>query len=137
MVAADLPEKNKQLDENNLIPISSSLSLLKSCAIYGANASGKSNLIEALSFIRRFVLRSAIGYQVTDQIDVERFRLNSETKEDPSYFEINVLLNGKEFRYGFEVDAQKVHAEWLYHVPKVRESKLFINQSQVTVTCLE
>ena len=127
-VTADLPEKSKKLNKNNVISISNSLSLLKSCAIYGANASGKSNLIEALSFMRRFVLRSAIGYQVTDQIDVEKFRLNNETKEDPSYFEINVLLKGKEFRYGFEVDAHKVHAEWLYHVPRVRESKLFIRE---------
>lgn len=137
MVAADLPEKSQELDENNLIPPpllsppilgGSDYSLLKSCAIYGANASGKSNLIEALSFMRRFVLKSATSYQVTDPIDIESFRLSTESKDQPSYFDIHFLLKGKEFRYGFEVDTQKVHAEWLYHVPKVRESKLFIRE---------
>lgn len=125
MLAANITAKDKELDENNLFSIGNSQSLLKSTAIYGANASGKSNLIQALFFMRRFVLESATKHPATEPIDVESFRLSTETEKEPSYFEIVFFTEGKRYRYGFEADAQKVYAEWLYHVPNVRESKLF------------
>ncbi|MGB0383966.1 MAG: AAA family ATPase [Ardenticatenaceae bacterium] len=125
MLAANITAKDKELDENNLFPIGNSQRLLKSTAIYGANASGKSNLIQAFFFMRRFVLESATKHPATEPIDVESFRLNTETEKEPSYFEIVFFTEGKRYRYGFEADAHKVYAEWLYHVPNVRESKLF------------
>ena len=128
MVGAKLKSKNKELNETNLFPINNSISLLKSAAIYGANASGKSNLIQAIKFMRRSVLESSKDSQATEPIGVENFRLSTETEGQPSYFEVIFCLDEKRYRYGFEVDAQRVHSEWLYHVPKTREANLFLRE---------
>ena len=128
MVAAKLRARDKTLDENNVFPLTDKISLLKSCAIYGANASGKSNLIHAFRFMRHFVLNSATGLRVDQPIDVDRFRLSTETKNEPSLFEMVFYMKGKQYRYGFTVDAKKVHSEWLYHVPKVQEANLFFRE---------
>jgi len=125
MVAAKLRAKDKTLDENNVFPLTDKISLLKSCAIYGANASGKSNLVEAFRFMRRFVLSSATGMQVDEPINIERFRLSTETENEPSFFETVFYVEDKRYRYGFTLDKQKIHLEWLYHVPKVKEANLF------------
>lgn len=125
MVAAAIKSRPEELDINNVIEIDSNLKLLTSAAIYGANASGKSNLIAALHFMREFVLTSSRETQITQAIDVERFRLSSETDGEPSLFEVVFLLEGTRYRYGFEVTAERVNAEWLYTVPTTREARLF------------
>lgn len=125
MVAANLKSKNKRIDEDNLFAVDESHSLLKSAVIYGANASGKSNLIKALSFMRFFVLKSASESQASEPIRVESFRLSTETEALPSEFEIIFWCDKKRFRYGFVVEPQKVQKEWLYHVPNQREAQLF------------
>ena len=74
MVAAEDAYGNDELDKNNVFKVNQQFSLLKSAAIYGANASGKSNLILAFNFMRRFVMNSA-KLQITDKIDVEHLDL--------------------------------------------------------------
>ncbi len=128
MVASKVTAKDKKLDDNNVFNIDNELSLLKSAAIYGANASGKSNLAVALCFMQWFVLNSSKETQVAEVIDVEAFRLSTETVGEPSFFEIVFLLDGKRYRYGFEVDTQQVVSEWLFYVPKTRETKLFVRE---------
>ncbi|NET29123.1 ATP/GTP-binding protein [Okeania sp. SIO1I7] len=125
MVTTDLTANNKSVDENNVFQVDDELSLLKSCAVYGANASGKSNLVKALDFMRRFVLNSSKETQIEDAINVEEFRLSTETEVEPSFFEIVFILDHKLYRYGFEVDTKQVVSEWLFYVPKVRETRLF------------
>jgi AAA15 family ATPase/GTPase len=125
MVAANLVAKDERLDENNVFSIDADLSLLKSAAIYGANASGKSNLTRAMSFMKWFMINSSKETQSTEKINVEPFRLSIETESQPSYFEIVFLLDGLKYRYGFEVTQDRVVSEWLFYVPKVRETKIF------------
>jgi AAA15 family ATPase/GTPase len=125
MVAANLVSKDKALDEENTIQVDDDLRLLTSAAIYGANASGKSNLAAALRFMQGFVLNSSRETQAEDRIGVERFRLSTETEGQPSHFEIIFLLDGKKYRYGFEVTTERVVAEWLFFVPTSREANLF------------
>jgi AAA15 family ATPase/GTPase len=125
MVAAKLIAKDKKLDENNVFPVDDNLRLLKSAAIYGANASGKSNLIKALNFMKWFMVNSSKETQSTDEIHIEPFRLSTETEGKPSYFELVFLMNGRKYRYGFEVTRERVTSEWLFYVPKIRETKLF------------
>ncbi|WP_335019644.1 AAA family ATPase [Nostoc sp.] len=125
MVAADLVAKDKKLDDNNVFEIDNDLKLLKSAAIYGANASGKSNLATALKFMRWFIINSSKETQSTEKIGVERFKLSTETEAQPSFFEIVFLMNGKKYRYGFETTRDKVVSEWLFYVPKSKETKLF------------
>ncbi|MEH1921874.1 AAA family ATPase [Nostoc sp.] len=125
MVAANLVAKDKKLDENNVFEIDDDLKLLKSAAIYGANASGKSNLATALGFMRWFMINSSKETQSTEKIGIERFKLSTETEDKPSFFEIVFLINGKRYRYGFEATIEKVVSEWLFDVPKIKETRLF------------
>ncbi|MCC3407348.1 MAG: ATP-binding protein [Microcoleus sp. PH2017_10_PVI_O_A] len=125
MVASSITEEDKELDENNVFVIDRKLKLLKSAAIYGANASGKSNLVAAISFMKWFVLNSSKETQVSEAIDIEAFRLSTETEKEPSFFEIVFLLEGKNFRYGFEVNAEQVVSEWLFQTDDRAEKMLF------------
>jgi AAA15 family ATPase/GTPase len=125
MVAAKIHSKNKIIDEENVIPIDKDLTLLTSVAIYGPNASGKSNLIAAAKFTRHYVLHCVNNPQLIKQIRPKHFRLSTETADKPSFFEFVFLIDGHQYRYGFEIDFQKVVSEWLYYVPKAREIKLF------------
>lgn len=125
LVAAKLRSKPKELDENNVFSIPGQPDLLTSAAIYGANASGKSNLIAALGFMRKFVLDSPKGTSATGFIDIKNFLLSTVTENKPSHFEIVFVSNGKRYRYGFEVTKERVTAEWLFYFPRSREAKLF------------
>jgi AAA15 family ATPase/GTPase len=128
MVAAKLKAKDAQLDASNSIDVDKDLKVLKSAAIYGANASGKSNLAHALAFMQRFVLHSSKETQAAEAIKVDTFRLNTETEGQPAFFEIVFVLAGTKYRYGFKVDTKQVVAEWLFYVPSTREAKLFIRE---------
>jgi len=87
-------------------------SLLKSVAIYGANASGKSNLLKAFQFMREFVSESAGGQQ-GDRIAVTPFKLDPESQGQPSEFEVMFIHEGERYVYGFKADRERVHEEWL------------------------
>jgi uncharacterized protein len=125
MVAANLRAKDKALDARNSFVVDDKLTLLKSAAIYGANASGKSNLAKALSFMKWFMVNSSRDTQSTDAIGVEPFRLSTETEGQPSHFELVFLMDGQKYRYGFEADRDRIVSEWLFYVPKAREVNLF------------
>lgn len=124
--ATKLRANEKILDEQNVFRINN-LSLLRSAAIYGANASGKSNLIRAMSFMRRFALQSAKDFQAGEPTGVERFKLNLVARQEPATFQIIFHLDGKQYRYGFEVDDKSVRTEWLYRTVR-RESRLFMRE---------
>ena len=108
--------------------------LLKSAVVYGANAGGKSKFIEALIFMRQFILSSSKDSQKGEPIGVEPFRLNAETIKLGSEFEIIFTLNSERYRYGFEVNSEKIIAEWLFHKPKTKEIELFYRDYQDITT---
>ncbi len=109
--------------EDNCIS-SHGLSLLKSTAIYGANASGKSNLVSAVQFMRSFVWNSA-DTQVGDSIPVKPFLLDELSSSSPSLFEITFLVEGVRYQYGFEVNKERVLTEWLFASPLGRAQRWF------------
>lgn len=140
MVASEEAAKDENLNKNNVFKVDEGLSLLKSAAIYGANASGKSNLIKAVDFMQSFVINSSKGTQITDKIDVEEFKLSATTVGLPSFFEIVFFLEKKIYRYGFQVDKNRVISEWLFYTPKALERNLFerkFNKFKVTKTFKE
>lgn len=96
----------------NLIPCDG-FSVAKVAAIYGPNASGKSNLIKALSAVERFVLASATKMNLGDRIDVSPFRLDAEMRNKPSRFELTIVVEGITYVYGFSATPDRVHDEWL------------------------
>lgn len=86
---------------------------LKSAVIYGPNASGKSNILKAFPLFRGMVLESQIRSNIPESLPAQPFKLSSETGNKPSFFEMELLLDGEIFTYGFEIDKKKVCAEWL------------------------
>lgn len=130
LVATHLESKDKAVDENNTFEAPGGLRLLKSVVLYGANASGKSNLLKALEFMKTFVNDSATESQAGNLINVEPFLLDRETEKEPSFFEIVCISYGVRYRYGFEVTNKEVVSEWLYHTLNKRESYLFTRDKQ-------
>ncbi|MBD2755486.1 AAA family ATPase [Spirosoma validum] len=102
--------------------------LLRSAVIYGANASGKSNILRAIETLNRIVVTSAASSSTTE-IEVEPFLLSTETEGKPSAFEILFLLDGIRYRYGFEIDRKAVKAEWLFMARKEKEKPLFLREA--------
>ena len=118
-------DKDTREDENIYTEDKFGFRLLKSAVVYGANASGKSKLIEALAFMRSFVFNSSKESQKGEAINIQPFRLSEETENEPSEFEVIFLFKNILFRYGFEVTQQKIVSEWLYYKPKTKEIELF------------
>ena len=89
--------------------------LMKAAALFGANASGKSNFVRAIGEMAEFVRDSATRYNVGDPIPLfQPFRLEHDTRLNPSGFEITFLTDGKLYRYGFGVSGIGVQYEHLY-----------------------
>lgn len=123
-------DKNTR-EENNIFFLDKfNLKLLKSAVVYGANASGKTKLIEALDFMKTFILGSSKEGQIDEPINVFPFALSSETENAPSVFEIIFIHKNIMYRYGFEVDKNIIHAEWLYQRSNIREIELFYREEQ-------
>ena len=91
--------------------------LVNSAAIYGANASGKSNVIQALSFVQQFVLTSA-NRTIGSETGVKPFLLNVKTAKEPTEFELHFTYQNVRYQYGFSLDNKRVHEEWLIAYPK-------------------
>jgi uncharacterized protein len=125
MVAAELSSKPKELDSTNVFEVREDLRLLTSAAIYGANASGKSNLIAAISFMRSLVLNSSRETRLRQSINVVPFRLSTATEQAPSRFEVVFLHEKSIYRYGFVVSRTQIEAEWLYATTGKKEGYLF------------
>lgn len=123
-------DKDTREEENIYRDKTHNLRLLKSCVIYGANASGKSKFIEALVFMKRFVITSSKDSQKGDKIPVEPFKLNSISEKEPSEFEVIFIHKNIQYRYGFEVSNKIVISEWLYSKPKTKEIELFYREYQ-------
>lgn len=122
----------KEYEENTFK--AGNYNLLKSAVIYGANSSGKSNLIKSLATMRAIVQTSS-KMSSTDKIDVKPFLLNIETENMPSYFEVLILIDGVRYRYGFEADENLIHSEWLFRYKSKTESTLFIrDKNKIEIT---
>lgn len=108
----------KEHKETHVIEIDEKLTLLKSAIIYGNNASGKSNLLAAVGFMKGVVLnslRDALMDNNERKYPLEKYILSLDSENQPSYFEVSFIQNDKKYRYGFEIDYNKITAEWLYH----------------------
>jgi AAA15 family ATPase/GTPase len=108
---------------DNCIPFRK-LQLLKSAAVFGANASGKSNLIRAIGFMREFILHSATRMNVGDEIPVVPFQLNAESRSKASFFEAQFVVEEVRYQYGFTATGNRVEDEWLIAYPKGRAQHL-------------
>ena len=99
--------------------------LLRSAAIYGPNASGKSNLMEAIVFMKSFVRESSKEGQEGEPIEVRPFLFNIASRAEPSEFEVLFLQEGVRYQYGFAVNSTQVTHEWLIAYPEGRPQRWF------------
>ena len=88
--------------------ISAAPVLLRSAVVYGANASGKSNLIKALQYMRGVVIESATAIQPGQAFAVQPFRLDSKSADQSSEFEVTFLLDKVRYQYGFAMTAVRM-----------------------------
>ena len=124
MVAAPISSKNKELDEQNTFQATPKLRLLKTKAIYGANGSGKSNLVSAIVFFRGFV---ELSYKQNIRVSSlsKKFIFSTQSIKEPTYFQVIFVLNKVVYRYGFEIEKDGIFSEWLFGTPNQREIYYF------------
>ncbi len=114
----------------NLIRVDEENSLLRSAVLYGANASGKSNIIKAVYFLWEMVVNST-KFNVETRIPRAPFKLDEETSRKPSKFEVRFIQDNVKYRYGFSCDDEKIIEEYLYYAPKGREALIFKRENTV------
>ena len=113
--------------EEGLIPCPTapSGSVLPATVIYGANASGKSNLMDAMETMRAMVLFSHTQGEPGGGVQRQPFRLDPACAGEPSRFELDFVLDGVRHHYGFEATNDAFVSEWLYAFPKSHRRMLF------------
>ncbi len=102
---------------DNLIDIGLKEKFLRVTAIYGANASGKSNLNLAMFYFGNIIRGSFDNVRNGESTVIKKYYkpfLFDEEKNEDSEFEVVEILDGFEYRYGFEYNANSIEAEWLY-----------------------
>ncbi len=115
--------------DNNFYP-----EVLKASAIYGANGSGKSNLVDGIGYFQH-VLRRSAKLNSIDKIIFDPHLLDENYSQRPSSFEIVFMVKGQFWRYGFSVTANMVYEEWLFvrnKRPRSKEILLFQRSNDET-----
>ncbi len=114
-------------DERGLIT-SSAISqghLLPAVVIYGANASGKSNLIDSISFMRKMVLDSQAQGKPDGGVQRKAFKLDHVSSGNPTICDMDFVVEDVRYHYGFETTDRGFESEWLYSYPQKRKRMLF------------
>lgn len=99
--------------------------VLPAAGIFGANASGKTNVLRAMSDMREHVLTSFRLGSPTGGMPQRPFRLDPRAEQAPTSFEIDLVLDGVRHEYGFVIDRHRVLEEWAFHYPRGRPTLLF------------
>lgn len=99
--------------------------VLPVAAIFGANASGKTNLLRAMEDMRTLVVSSFRSGNRSTRIQRWPFRLDPNSRKAPSRFEVEIILNGVRYEYGFVLDDTHVIDEWARHYPHGKAATLF------------
>lgn len=120
--AAKIQTKKARVLEGNLFSVDGE-QMLKSVALFGANASGKSNVIKAIRACVNMV-RSSHNYNVDTRFAISPFKFEDYANK-PSSFYIRFLLNGVEYEYSFSFMHDEIITETLYYYPNGRKSLVF------------
>ena len=97
--------------------------LLRFAILYGANASGKSNLLQAFEFMRRFWFAAKESDE--ESTGVTPFLLDQQTPREPSRFELTFFVGETKYRYALTLDQRRVHEETLHYYKTSRATRLF------------
>ena len=126
LVAVSGLKEQEQYSTDNQVAASEDLTVLRSAVVYGANASGKSNLLRAIDFfIDSITLAPPTGSAVGSY---SPFVLDEKSSGEPTLLEAVFVIDKIVYRYGFEVQQQVVVAEWLY-IRRKQETYVFDRSS--------
>ncbi len=129
--AANIKSANAKALQDNIFE-ENKTDVLKTIAIYGANASGKSNIIKAIRFCHAMVFESHIHNENT-VYNFQPFKFDGCEKKISKYF-IRFMSNGVEYEYAFSLTRLKIVTESLYYYPKGRITKIFTRDEQLGKT---
>ncbi|MDM8566033.1 ATP-binding protein [Candidatus Halobeggiatoa sp. HSG11] len=102
--------------------------LLRSSLLYGANGSGKSNLIKAMGFARDFIVD---GVGKNKNIELKPFKLQDGNQQKPARFEFEFFCAGRAYAYGFVLGKSQIFGEWLFDISGVEEVSILERREQV------
>jgi uncharacterized protein len=122
-----LPSKmkgTKETDGNLLSITDQKIKVLKSAVIFGANASGKSNVLKGFEFFQHFILNS-IDLKINQKIPFNPFRLFRTAENEPSKFAMEFLVGKNRYEYSFSIDSTKVFEEYLISYSSRKSTEIF------------
>lgn len=120
------PSKGTLKKEHKTEPIKGQW-VLKSAAMFGANAGGKSNFVKAVELGKKLVLR---GTRTDDLIDFYPFRLSSENKKKDTTIIYHILCDNKKYEYGFSYNAEQISSEWLKQINRSNDCIIFQRETE-------
>jgi uncharacterized protein len=103
--------------------------VLTRAAIYGANASGKSNFLKSLLFMKKIVVNSQTKSKPGEAIDNTAFLLSQNSEMEVSHFECDFVEGGVRYSYGFAISQHRIKSEFLYAFPKGHKQIWFSRDS--------
>lgn len=114
-------------EHSNFLIDSSYCKLLAATAIYGSNATGKSNVVRAIGTVATLV---RISFRDTTALPklIIPFAFNSKTTQQPSEFDISFIIDNIRYQYGFSADKKQIYSEWLYSFPTAKAQTLFVRE---------
>lgn len=127
LVASSLKDVNTGLIRSESLK---QLDVLPAVVIYGANASGKSNLVDALSFVRSVIMLSHSRGEASGGVPRTPFALDPQCRNEATTFDIEFVLNDVRYNYGFECDDEAFLSEWLFTFPHGHRRTLFERDHQ-------
>lgn len=128
-----IPAKKLKTNKEHVIALNK-VSVLRNATIYGANASGKTNVIDAIRFAK---------HVITKKIPMEASkmccRVFSENQEKESKFEFEIYKNGKFYAYGFSLlmSEQIIKSEWLYELLPSKNTQTMLFERETDTSRLE
>ncbi|GHT13862.1 hypothetical protein AGMMS4956_10710 [Bacteroidia bacterium] len=124
-----IPAQKQKDHEQNIIQ-NNKYNALNAIALYGANASGKSNILKAMSLLDKIIHISARTASTT-KLPYDPFLLRNDWVNKPTTFEILFVIDENRYRYGFAFNANEIQKEWLFRKATGREVNLFERENEI------
>lgn len=126
--------KDKHLEEYQVVEVAPGIRMTKLAVVYGANASGKSNLVKAFAFLREFWFK--IPENKDDEINITPFLLDDTSKGNPSEFEFTFYIQGKKYIYTLKLTQSYVLLERLVSYASIRPTEIFTREIKQNLTSI-
>lgn len=115
--------KDEALEKELVVEVAPGVRLLRLAVVYGANASGKSNLLAAIDFLQNFWFQKRSD--IDESTEAVPFLFDEDTPKETSKFELKFYVNGVRYWYSLELDKHQVYSEKLYYYKSTQPTMLF------------